>query len=76
MIIFIKVFIVIYILYFKIILFYKNIYFFIKSRKEYGNIEKFLQFSIKIKSNRKIRKSIDSPKISVISPVFNSENIY
>ena len=74
MIFFIKIFIIINILYFKIILFCKNLYFFIERQKEYRNIEYFLKISFGIKRNKKskIKKKI-VPKVSVISPVFNRE---
>ena len=74
MIFFIKIFIIINISYFKIILFCKNLYFFIERKKEYRNIEYFLKMSFGIKRNKKskIKKKI-VPKISVISPVFNRE---
>ena len=74
MIFFIKIFIIINILYFKIILFCKNLYFFIERQKEYRNIEYFLKISFGIKRNKKskIKKKI-VPKVSVISPIFNRE---
>ena len=74
MIIFIKIFIIINLLYSKIILFYKNLYSFIKCEKEYKNIENFLMISADLKRYRKHNKNkINSPKISIISPLFNNQ---
>ena len=61
-------------LYLKIISFFKNLYFFIEYQKEYRNIENFLQISNNLKINNKnIIKKVIEPKISIISPLFNSE---
>ena len=61
-------------LYFKTILFCKNLYFFIERQKEYRNIENFLKISSNVKRTKKGKnKKIKVPKISVISPLFNSQ---
>ena len=71
--IFFKIIIIINILYFKIILFCNNLYYFIESQKEYRNIENFLKISSNIGKNKKSKKTINVPKLSIISSVFNSE---
>ena len=67
-----KVFIFINLFYFKIILFFKVFHSYIYCQKEYKNIENNLKFSYN-KKPKKIKKKINYPKISVISPLFNSE---
>ena len=71
MVFFIKIFIFINLFYFKIILIFKIFHSFIDYQKEYRNIEYFLKFSYNKKFNKK--KKNYEPKISVISPLFNSE---
>ena len=77
MIFFIKVLIIINLLYFKIIFFFNNVYSFIKCKKQYKNIENYLQFSFYLTKRQKYKKNykkrMNEPTISIISPLFNSE---
>ena len=53
-------------LYYKSILFFKNLYLFIERQKEFRNIENFLKISSNVKRNIKGKiKKIKVPKISV-----------
>jgi glycosyltransferase involved in cell wall biosynthesis len=57
---------------FKIILFFNNLFSFIEYKKEFTNIEIFLNLTKK-KKDKKIFKKINAPKISIISPLFNND---
>ena len=72
MIFFIKIFLFINLFYYKIIFFLKIFYSYIDCKKEYRNIEYFLKLNIKSNKKFNIKKKL-LPKISVISPLFNSE---
>jgi len=56
----------------KIILFFKNLFYFIEYQQEFINFELFLNLAKKNKT-KKIFKKINAPKISIISPLYNND---